>query len=59
MVPTEILAVVTGPGQDGVLGTGEVLASRCGGRATSCPAKNTTRRPRREDYSGSPKRLSA
>lgn len=34
MALTEILAVVTGPGQDGVLGTGEMLASRWGGRLT-------------------------
>jgi nucleotide-binding universal stress UspA family protein len=34
MAMTEVLAVVTGPGQDGVLGTGEMLASRWGGRLT-------------------------
>lgn len=34
MALTEILAVVTGPGQEGVLGTGELLASRWGGRLT-------------------------
>ncbi|MGD9980566.1 MAG: universal stress protein [Hyphomonadaceae bacterium] len=34
MAMTEVLAVVTGPGQDGVLGTGEMLASRWGGRVT-------------------------
>jgi hypothetical protein len=34
MALTEILAVVTGPGQDGVLDTGEMLATRWGGRLT-------------------------
>ena len=34
MAPTEILAIVSGPGQEGVLGTGEMLASRWGGRLT-------------------------
>lgn len=32
MALTEVLAVVTGPGQDGVIGTGAMLASRWGGR---------------------------
>jgi len=31
---TEVLAVVTGPGQEGVLGVGDMLASRWGGRLT-------------------------
>jgi nucleotide-binding universal stress UspA family protein len=34
MAMNEVLAVATGPGQDGVLGTGEMLASRWGGRLT-------------------------
>jgi nucleotide-binding universal stress UspA family protein len=32
MAMTEVLAIVTGPGQEGVLGAGEMLASRWGGR---------------------------
>lgn len=34
MAMTEVLAVVTGPGHDGVLGAGEMIASRWGGRLT-------------------------
>jgi nucleotide-binding universal stress UspA family protein len=34
MAIAEVLAIVTGPGQDGVLGTSEMLASRWGGRLT-------------------------